>query len=82
MGRKKPIRFIQKAKLKKGALSRQLKIPEKENIPITLLRKINRTQIGKTVINPTKKGKKSIKVTRLLKRRSVFATTLKTIKRR
>ena len=82
MGRKKTIRFIQKAKLKKGALSKQLQIPEKENIPITLLRKINRTQIGKIVKNPTKTGKSRIKVTRLLKRRSVFAETLKTIKRR
>jgi len=63
--------------LKKGALSRQLGIPEKENIPMTLLNKIAKAKIGDTVSNPTKTGKKRIKVTRLLKKRAVLARTLK-----
>lgn len=75
--------WIQKAfkKKKKGALSRMLEIPEKENIPFTLLEKIRVTDIGKTIKNPTKTGKKQIKVTRLLKRRSVAALNVKRIRR-
>ena len=60
-----------------GALSRQLGIPIKDNIPKTLLEKIAKTPIGKTIRNPTKKGKRRIKVTRKLKKRAVLALTLK-----
>jgi hypothetical protein len=73
--------WIQKAVKKKGTLSRQLQIPEKENIPKTLLREIKKTPIGKTIRNPTKKGKRRIKVTRLLKKRAVLGLTLKEIKK-
>ena len=55
MGRKK--KWIQKAIKKQGILSRQLRIPEKENISVTFLRKIAKTPIGKTIRNPTKKGR-------------------------
>jgi len=74
--------WIQKAfkKKKKGSLSRMLEIPEKDNIPFTLLEKIRVTDIGKTIKNPTKTGKKKIKITRLLKRRSVAALNVKRIK--
>lgn len=67
-----------KLNLKKGSLSRMLGIPEKKNIPLTLLRKITKTEIGMTIRNPTKQGKRKIKVTRLLKKRAVFALTMKT----
>ena len=70
-------KYIKKATLKKGALSRQLGIPEKDNIPFTLLEKIRKTEIGKTIKNPTKSGKPEIKVTRKLKRRAVLALTMK-----
>lgn len=63
--------------LKEGALSRQLDIPVEDSIPITLLKAIKNTEIGKTVRNPTKKGKGRFKVTKLLKQRSVLALTLK-----
>ena len=63
--------------LKKGALSRQLDIPEEKKIPFTLLEKIRKTRIGKRIRNPTKTGKRLIRVTRLLKRRAVLALTLK-----
>ncbi len=81
-GRKEKRRWIQSAIKKPGALSRQLGIPEEEDIPIRLLQKIKNTEIGTTIKNPTKKGKRRIKVTRLLKRRAVLALTLKKLRRR
>jgi len=62
---------------KKGGLSRQLGIPEKENIPVTLLKKIKAAPVGSTVSNPTKTGKRKIKVTKKLKKRATLALTLK-----
>lgn len=70
-------RFIQKSKLKKGALSRQLGIPIKKNIPTTLLDRIISAKIGNTIINPTQSGNDKFKITRLLKRRAILARTLK-----
>lgn len=67
-----------KLNLKKGSLSRMLGIPEKDNIPLTLLRKIVKTETGMIIRNPTKSGKRKIKVTRLLKKRASFALTVKT----
>lgn len=75
-------KWIQKAVKKRGALSRQLGIPEKKNIPVSWLSKIIKAKIGATVKNPTRSGKKKVKVTRLLKRRAVLAHTLKKIRRR
>lgn len=63
---------------KKCSLHRQLKIPCEVKIPITLLRKIKGTEIGLTVLNPTKTGKRRIKVTRLLKYRANLAHTART----
>jgi len=76
-------KWIQSAlsKHKPGSLSRQLQVPVKDNIPFTLLEKIKTTPIGKTITNPTKKGKKRIKVTRLLKQRAVLALNLKRIRK-
>ncbi len=75
-------KFIQKIKLKKGALSRQLDIPIKDDIPMTLLNKIIKAKAGDTITNPTKSGKRRIKVTRLLERRSILARNFKNFKRR
>jgi len=72
---------IKKLKLKKNTLSRQLKIPRKKNIPITLLKKIQKAKAGQTIKNPTKTGKKVIKVTRKLERRAIFAIRLKGFKK-
>jgi len=74
--------WIQSALGKKGALSRQLGIPEKENIPYTLLERIVKARIGSTIENPTKKGRRRYTVTRLLKRRAVLALTLKRLEKR
>ena len=73
--------WIQSAALKEGGLSRQLGIPIEDNIPVTLLKAIKNTDIGETIKNPTKKGKRQFKVTKLLKRRSVLALTLKGFKK-
>lgn len=62
---------------KRGALSRQLGIPEEKNIPLSLLSRIKKAKIGTTVTNPTKTGNKKVKVTRLLKQRVVLAVTLR-----
>jgi len=55
-------KWIQKAGIKKGALSRQLDIPIEKNIPIGLLNKIIKAEAGDTITNPYKVGKKRIKV--------------------
>ncbi len=73
--------FIQKIGIKKAALSRQLGIPVEKNIPITLLKTIVRSRAGRTIRNPTKSGKKNIKVTRLLERRAILAINLKNFRK-
>ena len=73
--------WIQSAIKKPGALSRQLGIPIKKNIPISLLKKIRNAKIGSTITYPTKTGKRRIKVTRLLKKRAVLALTLKRLRK-
>ena len=74
-------KFIKKANLKEGALSRQLGIPIKRNIPINLLNKIAMAKIGQRIRNPTKSGNRIIPVTSKLKKRSVFARNLKNFRR-
>jgi len=70
-------KWIQKAVKKPGALSRQLNIPKEKNIPTTLLKKINSAKVGTTIKNPTKTGRRKIKVTRKLKWRASLALRLK-----
>jgi len=72
-------KWIQSTGLKKGALSRQLGIPEEKNIPKTLLDEIIQAKAGDRIKNPTKIGKKSFKVTRLMERRAIMARNLKAI---
>jgi len=74
-------KFIKKIGIKRGALSRQLGIPVERNIPVTLLNRIIRARAGQIIRNPTKSGKKIIKVTRLLERRAILARNLKNFKR-
>lgn len=72
-GRKK--KWIQKVVKpnERGLFHKQLGIPIKQRIPKTLVQKIVKTPIGQKIKNPTKKGKRIIKVTRLLKQRANFA---------
>lgn len=72
-------KFIAKANLKKGALRSQLQIPTNKLIPMSLIEKVSRSKVGKTITNPSLIGKKTIKVTKLLKKRSILARTLKSI---
>ena len=74
-------KWIQKTGLKRGALSRQLEIPIGENIPKTLLDGIIKAKAGEKIRNPTKVGKKSFRVTRLMERRAILARNLKNISR-
>lgn len=72
-------KWIQKADMEKGAFSRALKIPEKKNIPMTLIKKIIDAEPGDTITNPTKTGKKKIKVTRELEIQAIAAKALKSM---
>lgn len=65
-------------KIKKGALSRQLGIPEEKNIPMALLNKIMSSDEGKNI----KHGSKNVKVTKLLKQRANLAITYKKISKK
>lgn len=66
-----------KIKYKKGALHRQLKVPEDKSIGITNLRKIKRAKVGSTVrIATSTRKNKEFKVTELLKRRAVFGINI------
>ena len=81
----KPRKWIAKAKIKKGALSKELGIAEAKNIPKTLLLKIKGTNIpkgkkSKTIRNPTKTGKRNVKVTSTTKKRASLALTLRGFK--
>jgi hypothetical protein len=83
MARRRRRRFwIRRAIKKPGALSRQLRIPIRAKIPTSLLRRIVRAKAGQTITNPTKVGKRRIKVTRLLERRASLALTLRKLVRR
>lgn len=56
-------------KKRRDDLHKQLKIPANKSIPITLLKRIRDAEIGDIITNPTKTGKKKIKVTKTLKQR-------------
>jgi len=60
-----------RAEEKPGAFHRQLGIPPTTKIPMTLLRAIISTPMGKYCHNPTKTGDRRILVTRLVKKRAV-----------
>ena len=65
-------------KIKEGSLSKQLGIPVKDNIPMALLKKLVKKEIGsKFMLN----GKER-KMTTLLKRRVSLAITLKSRKKK
>ena len=79
MSRGDEMKWIQKIHLKKGALHSQLGIDKEKKIPVALLNKIVAAKAGDTITNPTKVGKKKIKVTRLVERRAILARNLKRI---
>tara|TARA_R110002096_G_scaffold57542_1_gene145917 strand:+ start:941 stop:1192 length:252 start_codon:yes stop_codon:yes gene_type:complete len=69
----KTIKFI------KGALHRQLSVPESKKVGIGNMRKIVKAPIGSTVkINTSKKPSFPFKVTALMKRRAQFGLNITT----
>lgn len=74
--------WIQKSlkKHKRGSLHKQLGVPMDTKIPKALLTRIKNADIGKTIKNPSKTGKRRIKVTGLLKKRAVLAHTLRELR--
>ncbi len=72
-------KWIQKTGLKKDVFSNQLDIPPKNKIPMVLLNRIIAAKRGDIVKNPANIGKKSIKVTSLLKKRAILVRNLKRI---
>lgn len=66
-------KWIQKAKVKPGALSKQLGIPEKDKIPMAVLERITSAEKGSKI----KVGKKTVVVTAQLKHRCQFALNMK-----
>lgn len=63
--------------IKKGTLHKALNIDEDKTIPKTLVNKIVDADIGDTISNPTKTGKQSIKVTKEIKQKAVFAKNVR-----
>jgi len=74
--------WIRKAIKKPGALRRALRIPAEKKIPTKLLRRITKAKAGQTITNPTRVGKRRIRVTRLLERRAILALILRGLPRR
>ena len=70
-------KWLKNIKMKKGILSKQLGIAERENIPMELLDKIIHSKPGDIIRNPTSVGKRIIKVTSKLERRAILARNLK-----
>lgn len=73
------VKWIQKIHMKKGTLHRQLGISEDKKIPLSLLNKIISASPGEVITNPSKVGRKKIKVTRVLEKRANLARNLKNI---
>lgn len=74
--------FIQKLNLKKGSLRRSLGIPKGKKIPLSLLNRIISAKSGQVIRNPTKVGKRRIRVTRKIERRSILARNLINLRKR
>lgn len=76
-------KWIQSAiKGKKGSLHKALGIKMNDKISLALLNKIIKAEAGNTIKNPSKKGKKRIKVTSKIEREAILARNLKRIKRK
>ncbi len=75
------MRWIQRAIHRPGKLHKELGIPKGTKIPMALLNKIISAKAGQTISNPTKIGKKRIKVTRKIEQRAILAKNLKNLKK-
>jgi len=73
-------KWIQKAISRQGSLHKSLEIAPDKKIPMILLTMIIKTHAGETINNPTKTGKRRIKVTRAIEQRAILARNLKRLK--
>ena len=73
--------WIGKAMKRKGALHRQLGIPQETKIPKTLLTTILKADTGDVVKNPTKVGRRRYRVTTLMQQRVNPVLTLNRFRR-
>lgn len=60
-------------KIKKGALHRQLRIPQDKKIPKALIVKITKNEPGEVIKNPSKIGRAKYRVTEKMRKRAFFA---------
>jgi hypothetical protein len=70
-------RWIQRAIHRPGKLHADLGVPKGANILMSLLNKIISAKAGQIITNPSKVGKKKIKVTRKIEQRAILARNLK-----
>ena len=75
-------KWIQKAIKRPGSLHRSLEISKDKKIPVVLLKRIVSVKAGDVILNPTKTGRKRIKVTRRLEQRANMALNLRGMKRK
>lgn len=75
------MKWIQRAIHKPGKLHIDLGIAKHTKIPLALLNKIISAKAGQTISNPTKVGKKKIKITRKIEQRAILARNLGRLKK-
>jgi len=75
-------RWIQRAIHRPGKLHADLGIAKGTKIPMPLLNRIVGAKAGQTITNPSKVGKKRIKVTRKIEQRAILARNLKRISKK
>jgi len=74
--------FIQLANIKTGSFREQLGLKENQKVLLSTCAKIKNTPIGKIAKIPQNKGRKSIRVTSLVKKRATLCHTLMKMNRK
>ena len=73
--------FIQDADMKTGSFRDQLGLKKDQKVLLSTCAKIKNTPIGKIAKIPKNKGRKTIRVTSLVKKRATLCHTLMKMKR-
>ncbi len=73
--------FIQQANLKTGSFRDQLGLKKDQKVLLSVCGKIKNTPIGKIAKIPQNKGRKTIRVTSLVKKRATLCHTLMRMKK-
>ncbi len=74
--------FIQMANIKTGSFREQLGLKENQKVLLSTCAKIKNTPIGKIAKIPQNKGRKTIRVTSLVKKRATLCHTLMKMNRK